>query len=983
MIMSRLRIVAGGLAAVSALAIQVTPSCAQDVRTFNVAAGALNDALPVFAVQSGLQLLYTSDMVAGRTTSGLQGRYDAKLALSRLLVGSGLSWIETRPGVLVLRSDRTAQSNDPATEVEDVVVTGSLLKASGELASPVLMLDRSELDRRGRSTVAEVLTDLPQNYSGSGTPGALLAGADGDGGNGAVATGVNLRGLGPDATLVLVNGRRMAGTGYRGEFADVSALPSAAVERVDVLLDGASALYGSDAVAGVVNIIMRRSFDGQESRFRTSAAAGGAENFQASHLVGRSWSSGSGLIAYEYQHQNAINSQDRSYTATGDLRLFGGSDWRGVFSAPGNIVEYDPVVGSYVATYAVRPGANGTAQTPADFAAGTANLQATSFGADLSPRTERNSVYGRVRQTVGQRLDLSADFRFSRRDYRFENLATSTIFEVTNANPNFVSPNGATEHTLAYSFYGDLGTTRQVGNSESLGVTAGGTYDFGGGWSLEGYLAYAEERGEANIVGRVNSLLLEEALGNIPDNPASPYRPSSDGYFNPFGSGGANSPALLAILGSGYSSEIDESTATSANLLLEGPLWRLPAGDLQVAIGAQVRNESLEIRSTTLMSSLTPVLFDVPKKDRTISALFAEARIPIFGPDNARPGLRVLELSLAGRIEAYEDFGTTSNPKLGVVWSPVRDLTFRASYGTSFRAPALPQLYDESAVGATLVPRANGTRLLALYLYGGNPDLQPETADTYTLGFNYAPEGGLRLSASYFDTDFTNRIAQPTNENLDGVLTDPALAPFVRLVDAANSAEDRALVLGYISTPGFVFGSLFPPSTYGAILDGRWVNAASVRLRGLDLAASYPISWGRSTLTFDATASYLLDYESQNTPTAETISVLDRVGYPNRLRSRAGFVWTMGTVTGDLHWLHVSSYGDGSGRDIDAWDTADASLTWSPSGAHWRGLQVGVTVQNLLDEDPPFYDSPRGYGFDPGQSNLLGRVVALQLTKRW
>jgi iron complex outermembrane receptor protein len=981
--MSCLRLLAGGMAAVSALALHASPSGAQDLRAFSVPAGPLGDALPTFATQSGLQILYTSEMVAGRTTSGLQGRHEPQAGLARLLTGSGLSWTQTRPGVLVLRRESGVSAIGPATQLEEVVVTGSLLKTSGELASPVLMLDRDELDRRGRGTVAEILTDLPQNYSGGGTPGALLAGADGDGGNGAVATGVNLRGLGPDATLVLVNGRRMAGTGYRGEFADVSALPSAAVERVDVLLDGASALYGSDAVAGVVNIIMRRSFDGQESRFRASAAAGGAETVQASHLIGRSWTSGSALISYEYQHQNAISALDRPYTATGDLRPFGGSDWRGVFSSPGNLVDYDPVLASYVATYAIRPGPTGTATSPADFVAGSSNLQATSYGADLSPQTERHSVYGRVRQSLGDRLDVSADLRFSRRTYRFENLATSTIFDVTDANPFFVSPTGTSSHTMAYSFYGDLGTTRQIGNSRSLGVTAGTTYDVGGGWSVEGYLAYAEERGEANIVGRVNTLLLDEALGNIPDNPASAYSPGVYGYFNPYGSGSANSQALLDILGSGYSREVDESTATSANLLLEGPVMRLPGGDLQVAVGAQIRNESLKIQSSALVSSLTPVSFDVPKKDRTISALFAEARIPIFGPDNARPGLRVLEFSLAGRVEEYEDFGRTANPKLGVVWSPVRDLSLRASYGTSFRAPALPQLYDDSAVGATLVPRANGTRLLAIYLYGGNRDLQPETADTYTAGFDYAPESGLRLSASYFDTEFTNRIAQPASENLDGILTDPSLAPFVRLVDAANSADDRALVMGYITTPGFVFGTLFPPSTYGAILDGRWVNAASVRLRGLDLAASYPMVLGRGTVTFDATASYLLSYESQNTPTAQTIDVLDRVGYPNRLRSRAGVVWSSGPVTADLHWLHVSSYGDGAGQHIDAWDTADATVTWSPSDPWWRGLQVGVTVQNLFDRKPPFYDSPRGYGFDPGQANLLGRVVALQLTKRW
>lgn len=981
--MSRFHLLGGGLAAVSALVIHATPLAAQDLRAFSLPAGALGDALPAFATQSGLQILYTSEMVAGRTTPGLQGRYEPQAGLARLLAGSGLSWTQTRPGVLVLRRPDNAAGDEPATQIEEVVVTGTLLKGSGELASPVVVLGRDELDRRGRGTVAEVLTDLPQNYSGSGTPGALLAGADGAGSNSVVATGVNLRGLGPDSTLVLVNGRRLAGTGFRGEFADISALPSAAVERVDVLLDGASALYGADAVAGVVNVIMRRSFDGQESRVRVSAAKGGAETVIASHLAGTSWSSGSALVSYEYQHQNAINALDRSYTADGDLRPFGGSDWRSLFSAPGNIVAFNSALSSYVSSYAIRPNASGSAQSPADFAAGQTNLLGASVGVDLSPSLERHSLYSRVTQAVGTRLDLSADVRFSRRTYGFDNTAGGSVFEVTAANPYFVSPNGSTSHTIAYSFLGDLGTSRQRGSSRSLGLTGGGTFDIGRGWSAEGYLAYAEERGRSQISGQVNTLFLDEALGNGADNPATPFNRLVDGFFNPFGAGAANSPKVLDFISAGFSGSVDRSHAKSANLLVEGPLFRLPGGDLQIAIGAQVRQESFQTQSTSFITTATPVVRRLPTYDRTISAVFAEARVPLFGPGNARPGLRRLELSLAGRFEDYEDFGTTTNPKLGLVWAPIGDLSLRTSWGTSFRAPALTQLNDASGVGATLVPRANGARVLAIYLTGGNPDLKPETAETYTVGFDYRPANGLRFSANYFDTSFTDRIARPTAGNTANVLTDPALAPFVRLVDAANNADDRALVTGYITTPGFVFGSLFPASTYGAILDGRWVNTASVEVRGFDLDIRYPVSFGTNIVTLGGSASYLLDYTTQTTPTAQVRDMLDRVGYPTKLRARAGANWVRGDLSADLHWIHVSDYADALGRKIDAWDTADLQVAWSPSNPRWEGLRLSLSVQNLFDADPPFVDNRSGYGFDPGQSNLLGRVVALQLIQRW
>lgn len=980
--MSRYSHLTGAVVTASVVAIS-TAAVAEDVRSFSIPPSALSDALPMYGVQSGLQILYTPEMVADARTGGLQGRYEAQAGLARLLAGSGLTWTQTRPGVLVIRRHQTASSDEAATQVEEVVVTGTLLRSSGELASPVVVLGRDELDRRGRATVADILTDLPQNYSGSGTPSALLAGADGAGSNSVVATGVNLRGLGPDSTLVLVNGRRLAGTGFRGEFADVSALPSAAVERVDVLLDGASALYGSDAVAGVVNVIMRRKFDGQESRVRVSAAEGGVETVLVSHLAGASWASGSALLSYEYQHQNAISALDRAYTADGDLRPFGGSDWRSLFSSPGNIVAFDPALASYVSTHAIRPNASGSAQSPADFAARQTNLLGSSVGVDLSPSLERHSVYGRVTQSLGSRLDLSADVRFSRRTYAFANTAGGSIFQVTSANPYFVSPDGSTSQTIAYSFYGDLGTSQQKGSSRSLGVTGGGAWDIGRGWSAEGYLAYAEERGQSRISGLVNSLFLDEALGNGADNSATVFNRTVDGFFNPYGAGTANNAAVLDFIGSGFSGALDRSRARSANFLVEGPLYRLPGGDLQVAVGAQVRQESFQTQSTSFFTTAAPIVVRSPSYDRTISAVFAEARVPLFGAGNARPGLQRLELSLAGRFEDYEDFGTTTNPKFGIVWAPTSDLSFRTSWGTSFRAPALTQLNDFSAVGATLVPRANGSRLLAIYLTGGNPDLAPETAETFTLGFDYRRRGGLRIGVNYFDTAFTDRIARPTRDNLANVLTDPALAPYVRFVDAANNAEDRAFVTGFITTPGFVFGTRFPASTYGAVLDGRWVNTASVGVRGLDLTASYPWTVGAQTFTFDASASYLLDYTSQTTPRAQVRDVLDRVGYPTRLRSRAGLNWMRRNVSADLHWIHVSDYSDAAGRKIDAWNTADLQIGWSPSDSRFEGLRLTLSVQNVFDAKPPFYDGPTGYGFDPGQSNLLGRVVAFQLIQRW
>jgi iron complex outermembrane receptor protein len=980
--MNRLSLLTGS-AIVACVAAMSTSACAQEARSFDIPPGSLRDALNRFATQSDQQILFAGDTVAGRRSDGLRGRYRPAEALDRLLAGTALVWTETRPGVISVRAASGVQEVDVAVELDEVVVTGTLLRSAGAQASPVVTLDRTDLDRRGYATVAEALVDLPQNYAGQGTPASVLSFADPAGSNSTIATGINLRGLGPDATLTLLNGRRLAGTGSRGEFSDVSALPSAAVERVDVLLDGASALYGSDAVAGVVNVIMRRSFDGRESRARIGAAQGGAEDLTLSHLAGRSWSSGAALVSWEYQTTQALNAGDRAFTADGDLRPFGGSDRRLVFSSPGNVLSFDPAQGGYVSAWAIRPGPDGAARTPADFVAGASNLRSQIEGVDLIPETERHSVYGRVRQAIGDRLELSADLRFSRRDYSFANAAPVTIFQVSAVNPFFIPLAGETSQLIGYSFIDDLGTSRQDGSSRSLGVTAGGVFDAGDGWTIDGYLAWAEDRGESRTSGLVNSAFLNEALGNAPDSAATGYSAGRDGFFNPYGGGRANNPAVLAFVGSGYSASSDRNTAQSANLLVQGSPLALPGGDLAVALGLQLRRETFEASTTSFTGTAVPQLFDTPERGRTVSAVFAEARLPLVGPGNGRPGLQGLELSLAGRIEDYGDFGQTTNPKIGLVWKPWRALSVKASWGTSFRAPALPQIYDATEAAPTFVERADGTSVLALYRYGGNRDLEPETAETWTVGIDYTPASGWRLGLGYFDTGFDNRIAQPVNENLSGALTDPALAPFVTLIDPAGNAADLALIRSFVDDPAYGYGSLFPAESYGAILDARWVNASEVRVRGLDLSLGRTLGLGDQTLDLELGASYLLDYETRLTPTAATNAVLDRVGYPVRLRSRAGAVWSRGDLSAGLHWSHVSAYEDARARSIDAWNTADLQLTWSPSAPTLAGLRVIATVQNLFDEDPPFYDSPTGLGYDPGQADLLGRVVSLQLVKRW
>lgn len=977
-------LLAGVALAPVAIVAVASDAQAQAARDFAIPAGALDAALVAYARQADVQMLYTADLVAGLQTPGLSGRYAPDAALTRLLAGSGVAWSRSRPGVIVLRRAAGPQAAmEDATVVDEVIVTGSLLRGPGESPSPVTTISRADLDARGVGGVAEVLTALPQAYAGSATPGALLTFNDTQGSNGSLSTGVNLRGLGEDSTLVLIDGRRIAGTGSRGEFADLSAIPGAALERVDVLLDGASALYGSDAVGGVVNVILRRNFDGQESRVRAATARGGAEDLTVSHLAGTRWSSGSALVSYEHQDAGALNSGDRAYTATGDLRPWGGRDYRGIYGAPGNIARFDAGAGAYVSAYAIRPGPDGMARTPSDFAAGEANLSNRRAGVDLLPEQTRQTAYARFRQEIGSRFEVSGDVRGSDRVYRYASLSGGGLYTVTAANPHFVSPNGSASHLIAYDFGKELGPTRRSGRSRSLAATLGGDLDLGGGWALDVYGSWAEEMNHGAQENQINTTFLNEALGSIPDNPATPFSAARDGYLNLFGAGAANIPAVLDFISQGYDRDWARNRVQTVNAVVDGVLTDLPGGPLRLAAGVNHRRETLRNRSAAFRSGVTPTESAPTFRSREIQAAFFELRAPLVGGAFTLPGVHRLELSLAARTEDYSDFGSTTNPKVGAIWEPVEGLTTRASWGTSFRAPALTELYERVQIGAANLASPTGSQLTLIHL-GGNPDLQPEKAESLTFGVEVRRPNGLKVGAGYFDILFDDRIGRPASSNLTTVLGNPSLTPFLTFVDPGANPADLALVQSYLASPFYLQPGQFPATSFRVILDGRWANTGELRTRGVDFTVAYGVDLGRHRLDLDAGGSYVLEYSRKLTPVAPREQLVDRVGYPADLRLQAAARWSFEDWGGRIGVTYVDDYRSATDVRIAAWTTVDAQVRWSPSGRFGLdGVDVALSAQNLFDEDPPFYDNPQGFGFDPANATPLGRVVSLQLTKRW
>jgi outer membrane receptor protein involved in Fe transport len=303
---------------IAAVALVAGPSVArgQDVKrhSFEVPAQGLGESLKALALQSGVTVLVDSKIVAGKQAPALHGSYTVEEALRILLDQSGLAYTPVHGGFAV-RQVRTSHDGSSTNDRQDIVVTGSRLRGAA-IASPVVRIGQEEIRDSGQAGLGDVVRRIPQSFGGGQNPGIGMNVPDASGVDIGGGSSINLRGLGSDATLTLLNGRRLAYTAVR-QSVDVSGIPVSAVDRIEVVPDGASAIYGSDAVAGVANVILRRDYDGLETSARLAGTTDGGD-FQQQYgaLAGRKWASGGLFAAYEYGSNTAIRASQRSYAAT-------------------------------------------------------------------------------------------------------------------------------------------------------------------------------------------------------------------------------------------------------------------------------------------------------------------------------------------------------------------------------------------------------------------------------------------------------------------------------------------------------------------------------------------------------------------------------------------------------------------------------------------------------------------------------------------
>lgn len=956
---------------------QVMAQANDRAQPFDISAQDLATALRLFAAASGREVIASTAAVRGKRSGAVKGVLSSEQAIALLLAGTSLRF-ETVDGAFVIRPIMTADDSAPGMAGgADIVVTGTRIRGAAPVGTSVITLDRSDIERSGYSTTQTLVQAIPQNFGGG--PNEANVGFTNRGNasaNIAYGSSANLRGLGTSSTLVLINGNRPALGGIFGAFADLSLIPSSAVERIEVLPDGASALYGSDAVAGVVNVVLRNRFSGAETLLRYGTADGDFDEVQAGQIVGKEWRTGHLTLAYEYQRRGRLSADDRAF-ATEDLRPFGGNDYRRSFSNPGTIIAADG------REFGIPRDQNGVGLAPGQLSAGP-NLADSRAGTDLLPRQVRHSAYAAFTKQLDERLSLTAELLFAERRFNIRYLPDNFgNVTVPQTNPFYVDPIGTGEPVMVnYDFRGDLGP--EILHGRVRGITASlGLERRIGPWLAVLRTSYGVQTEFSRYDNLPNYFRLGEALADA--DPAT--------AFNLFGDGSFTSPVTIDRVRGFYQAR-GQFRVWSTSARADGPVFALPAGDAKLAIGLEYRTE--ENMFAALDDEFTPEPVPLPTPGlpatRRVSAAYAELLLPLFGETAAAPGLRRLDLSLAARIEDYRDLGTTTNPRVGVTWEPFAGLRVRGTYGTSFRAPGFQEIRrgpGTSAVFAQplLDPLASGGMTNALVRVGNSPDIGPEKARTWTAGFELRPEiaPGLHVQATYFDVRYRDRIATIAADYFNFLANRDV---YSAVIDEAPSA---AAIQTLYAEPGFNNPFGIAPGDIGVIIDARTQNLSLVHQNGIDFAADYTVGLLGGEARLGLAGSYLFRIRQKLTPGAPSIDVLDRVGSPVALRLRGEAGFSRGGIELSSFVNHVGGYTNQTvtpARKVASWTTVDLQLAYRfpETGRALAGTRIALSISNLFDRPPPFVENFTGLsasGFDPEKASPIGRMISLQLVKQW
>jgi iron complex outermembrane recepter protein len=873
----------------------------------------------------------------------------------------------------------TTQAQD---KLERVEITGSAIKRiEGETALPVQVITRNEIDKAGVTTAAELMARLSASASNLTDGGSIGFGGfrDQQGLNAA-----NLRGLGVSSTLVLLNGRRMANFASPGDAAgvDLNSIPAAAIQRVEVLLDGASSLYGSDAIGGVINFITRKDFAGAEVNLLAGNTSEGGGNKRSATLAGGFGDytrDGFNLMAVlDVQKTTALNASQRKFIKELDIpgRL---PDLLSSAGFPGNILLDQNLPGSeqrdtliaegykangkdVISTYRVNPAAatgcapaNGTLYLPD----GIGGVDGCTFDymrdIELYPKSNKSSLFGRGVFNLGGGHQLFAEASLAR---------ARTLYTGT---PNRVDAEIDVGRipALAFSSLNALPAdderrimvvrTRLVeaGLRTSEVVSTAQRYVLGtngllAGWDYE----WALNHSTSKVSDRDHRGYLDEQM--IMDGFAA-------GTLNAFGP--SNAAGLALYEKAQIRGEVRRATGTmdSLDFKMSKGLTRLAGGDLALAFGGELRREKQNYhQSDALKQDL--ILGETSQgpdsdfgKSRRTGAAFGEISAPIT---------KQLELQAAVRYERYQVSGGAVSPKLGLRYLPMPELLLRASVGKGFRAPSMSDLYRPltQGIAATLVdprcmeldPEATPTDCSdtwTTYNYS-NPNLKPEKSRQFSLGAVFEPARGVSLNLDYWNIEKRNLIS---TLGVDVILSD--LAKYGALVH-----RDEDEVIDHI--------------------DLVKANRGKQRISGLDLGVSLSqlkTGIGQFGLRLNGTLTLKSQQQTgDGDPFVSNLGVFINDGVVQRWRHTLSVDWESGPFSATLSNSYLQGYDDQHvvgkpDRKVGAYSLWNLSAGWEAT----KALTLRAGVQNLTDKSPPF--SQQAYfflsGYDPSYTDTRGRFA--------
>lgn len=821
------------------------------------------------------------------------------------------------------------------TALDRVQVTGSRIsRLNIERISPVDTYDRETLENAGVQTAQDLFLRMPA--IGAGT---FSAQGDSNDDTGPDTASVSLRGLGSNATLILVNGRRVANSPFAKRITesgvDLNTIPMSAIERVEVLKDGASAIYGTDAIAGVVNIILRSDLEGAEfhANYGTSYE-GDADEARASLLWGTRGERTGTMVTLDYYQRDTLWMADRSLSRSANKTGMhpAGLDFRSSLGS-------DPGAYFLLDSEEWRPDPN----CPADRLNASGEFCLFDYNPDmqLRPDSERVSLFVNVDHELADDHFMYFEGWSHYRNSQIHGAPAPSVDELFISEQHPGNPFG--EDLMVRYRPTDVGRRIQDVRHLSLRGVLGVTGMLSNNWDYDVAAGMTRHHGQQDGVnGFMNVRLFQEVL--------------DDFSYDPF-SGQPNDPAVIDHF-TGRTTRTGTSRQRFVDAGVNGIVGDLPGGPIGIAAGYQYRDESIRDipdvqfrRGEIIGTEATQV-----EGSRDINSLYAEAVFPLMDD---------LELQAALRHDDYSDFGSTTNPRIGVMWRAVDGLSFRASWSEGFRAPSLPEIglgaTEESPIMIDTVrceltgddQDCGPTEYIVQF--SGNPDLEPETSESINVGVIWQAMDNLSFSLDYWQIEHEGLIGSDTQWLLDNEGTNEEFV--VRLPPTASEAD--AGIPGRID---FVRDTFF--------------NFGNQKAAGVDLDARYAGHglWG-GNYSVSALLSYTTKFDRQfraGQPTEDLNGTWQRP----KLRAFTSFDWEGGNWGFSTGLRHIGSYQDDSlmdlGRKVSSWTVLDVQFRYHTD---WDGTFT-LNIENLLDNEPPFAGSDI-FGYDIGTHDPRGGFVTL------